>query len=284
MSNRRQQRRTQLQETLSRRAGPLTHFLRAPSLFLKGWRYGTTYSSFNMISFEESSSESGWLEEYFANHSTGPGIWKWLHYFPVYERHLARFRGSDVRLLEIGIYSGGSLDMWKAYLGPKATIYGVDIEPSCRVYEDDRTRIFIGDQASPSFWQDVLERVPEIDIVIDDGGHTTRQQIRTLESLLPHLRAGGIYICEDIHKRTNPFLTYVDALSRNLHTANYASTARSGNLECRPSGFQQCIDSVHIYPFLVVIEMRRGRLSQLSAPMKGDTWQPFLNVRLPNER
>lgn len=44
---------------------------------------------------------------YFVTHNTGPGIWKWLHYFDIYHRHLQKFRGKEVNILEIGIYSGG---------------------------------------------------------------------------------------------------------------------------------------------------------------------------------
>src|SRR6516225_5164852 len=94
------------------------------------------------------------LREYFDRHKSGRGIWKWLHYFEIYERHLARFRGNDVRLLEIGIYSGGSLEMWRDYLGPRCTIYGVDIEPSCKVYENSWTNVVIGDQGDADFWRE----------------------------------------------------------------------------------------------------------------------------------
>ena len=69
--------------------------------------------------------------------------------------------------MEIGVYS---LDMWHDYFGPKATIYGVDIAPECRVYERDRVKIFIGDQADRSFWQETRKNAPAFDSVIDDGG------------------------------------------------------------------------------------------------------------------
>src|SRR2546423_1377401 len=75
------------------------------------------------------------LSLYFASHTTGPGIWKWMHYFDIYHRHFKKFIGRDVNVLEIGIYSGGSLQMWKEYFGEKAHIYGVDIEEACQVYE-----------------------------------------------------------------------------------------------------------------------------------------------------
>jgi hypothetical protein len=57
------------------------------------------------------------LWQYFTNHNEGRGIWKWNHYFPIYHRHFSKFIGKPVKILEIGIYSGGSLDMWRSYFG-----------------------------------------------------------------------------------------------------------------------------------------------------------------------
>ena len=57
---------------------------------------------------------------------------------------------------------------------------------------DERTKIFIGDQADRSFWAEVRQTAPLIDIVIDDGGHLPEQQLVTLEELLPHVRPGGV--------------------------------------------------------------------------------------------
>ena len=80
------------------------------------------------------------------------------HYFPIYERHLARFRNTDVHVVEIGIYSGGSLQMWRKYFGPRANIVGVDIANATKVYEGHPKygrpdRIVLGDQSSPKFWE-----------------------------------------------------------------------------------------------------------------------------------
>src|SRR4051812_8731031 len=46
--------------------------------------------------------------------TSGPGVWKWLHYFDIYHRHLERFVGKPVTIVEIGVYSGGSLSMWRS--------------------------------------------------------------------------------------------------------------------------------------------------------------------------
>ena len=76
------------------------------------------------------------LEQFFNSHTEGPGIWKWRHYFEIYHKHFSKFVGKEVHVLEIGVYSGGSLAMWKHYFGPQSKIYGVDIEPACKAYEE----------------------------------------------------------------------------------------------------------------------------------------------------
>ncbi|MBK6542804.1 MAG: hypothetical protein IPG10_16290 [Flavobacteriales bacterium] len=71
------------------------------------------------------------LERYFHSNQ-GRLIHKWMHFFDVYDRHFARYRGKEVVILEIGVFQGGSLQMWKNYFGDKARIYGIDINPGAR--------------------------------------------------------------------------------------------------------------------------------------------------------
>ena len=63
----------------------------------------------------------------FANNK-GRLIQKWHHYIPLYDRYFSRFRGQPIRFLEIGVSEGGSLQLWRQYFGPTATIYGIDIK------------------------------------------------------------------------------------------------------------------------------------------------------------
>jgi hypothetical protein len=219
------------------------------------------------------------LEYFFDNNQDGPGIWKWLHYFPVYERYLSKFRGKEIHFCEIGIYSGGSLKMWREYFGPQAHIYGVDIEPKCKVYEDDRTKIFIGDQADPVFWKDFRNQVPELDAVLDDGGHVFHQQVTTLEELLPHLNPNGVFMCEDVCGKNNPFAAYVAGMVPALNNSDGLISNEDDNhrrLSCKMNNFQQGISSIGFYPFVTVIERNALNCSELLASKHGSSWQPFL--------
>jgi len=138
------------------------------------------------------------LEDYFFN-NPGRLINKWHHYFEIYHRHFERFRGRSPVVVEVGVFHGGSLQMWHDYFGPGTRVVGIDVDPRCRQFEDASTTILIGDQADRAFLAQVRDAVPRIDILVDDGGHTMAQQIVTLEELYLHIQPEGVYLCEDIH-------------------------------------------------------------------------------------
>ena len=73
--------------------------------------------------------------------------------------------------MEIGIFQGGSLQMWKHYFGEKVEIIGVDINQKCKELEEDRISIHIGSQSNKQFLRDLKSKIPKVDILIDDGGH-----------------------------------------------------------------------------------------------------------------
>ncbi|MEO7457114.1 MAG: class I SAM-dependent methyltransferase [Gemmatimonadaceae bacterium] len=212
------------------------------------------------------------LRDFFDARTTGAGVWKWRHYFDIYHRHLEKFVGRDVHLLEIGVYSGGSLEMWREYLGAKSVIHGVDIAAECTVYESANVHISIGDQQDPEFWARFREKTPQLDVVIDDGGHTPGQQIVTLEELLPHLRPGGVFLCEDVHGFHHEFAAYVGGLVGHL---NRIESVEGAELAATPVPFQRGVYAIHFYPYVVVIERTDAAPVEFVAPKRGTDWQPF---------
>lgn len=205
------------------------------------------------------------LETYFDAHTAGPGIYKWRHYFEVYHRHLAKFVGREVHVAEVGVFGGGSLAMWRSYFGERSQIYGIDQEPGCRMHGGTGIDVVIGDQASPRFWETFRADVPRLDVVIDDGGHEPYQQIATLEGVLAHIAPGGVYICEDVLGPFQPFHSYIDGLSRSLHKIG----------DGPPLGAHHHIESVHVYPGIIVIEKPPAPPRDFEATKRGSEWLPF---------
>ncbi|MGI9286069.1 MAG: class I SAM-dependent methyltransferase [Pseudomonadales bacterium] len=201
------------------------------------------------------------LEKYFIRNE-GRLIHKWAHYFEVYDHHFSKFRNQEVTILEIGVSHGGSLQMWKDYFGEKAKIYGVDINPQCNDFEEENIKIFIGSQSNRQFLRELKEKIPKIDILIDDGGHTMKQQIITFEELFDHIEPSGVYFCEDLHssywmkfggghKRRGTFIEY----TKNFIDYLNAHHSQQGSL--RVNSFTQSVHSVHYYDSIIVVEKRK---------------------------
>jgi hypothetical protein len=190
----------------------------------------------------------------------GAPINKWRNYLSIYDKHVSKFRGTNVRLLELGVWKGGSISMWRKYLGPSATIFGIDIQPECAGLAKDEAEVRIGSQDDPHFLNSVVQEMGGIDVVIDDGSHIARHQNASLRILLPLLNPnGGVYICEDTctaywrgqyeggFRRKNNFIETAKRLIDDIHSdfhkngEEYIGAARS-------------ISGVHFYTGMVVIE------------------------------
>ncbi len=203
------------------------------------------------------------LEKYFRQNDKKL-IHKWAHYFDIYDRHFARFRDKEITILEIGVSQGGSLQMWKNYFGGKAKIYGIDVNPFCKKLEEENIKIFIGSQSDRKFLKEVKSVIPTIDILIDDGGHTMRQQIVTYEELFDHVKEDGVYLCEDLHtsywlkfgggyKRRGTFIEY----SKKFIDLLNAYHSKQSSLKV--NWFTESVDSIHYYDSVLVIEKRKRK-------------------------
>jgi len=202
------------------------------------------------------------LLEYFMTNG-GPIIHKWVDYFEVYHRAFARYRNQPITFLEIGVQNGGSARMWRNYFGPEARIIGVDIDPKCKVLEEDGFEIWIGDQADPKFWETFRKSHPSLDIVLDDGGHTMVQQTVTFEALFPILRDGGTYLCEDVHtsyfpshggekNRPGTFIEVAKQLMDQMHDWYHAPVEELPN-----SYMANNLYAVSVFDSIVVLEKRK---------------------------
>jgi hypothetical protein len=118
-------------------------------------------------------------------------------YTAIYEHYLSGRRADSVSVLEIGIYKGASLQMWRDYF-PSGHVVGIDKRPEAAQCAGDRIDVCIGDQANPRFLKEVGESKGSFDLVVDDGAHLAPAQKTSLLALWPYLRSGGLYVIEDL--------------------------------------------------------------------------------------
>ena len=223
------------------------------------------------------------LREYF-DHNPGRLIHKWLHYFDVYHRHFAAYRGRPITMVELGVFHGGSLQMWRHYFGEQARIVGVDINPACKSLEEDGIEIYIGDQGDAEFLRRLCSEIGDFHILIDDGGHIMRQQIVTFEVMFPRLANDGIFLVEDLHtsywpeygggyKRSAAWLglgkqrTFIE-YAKDLIDALHAWHSRDPK-RLAVSEFTRSARALHFYESMLVFEK-----GAVSAPTEKKTGTP----------
>lgn len=121
----------------------------------------------------------------------------------LYGIHLGPIRQQPINMLEIGLGSGmvngpgRSIILWKEYF-PNATINILEFDENCaESFRSQVKNLYTGDQSDFNVLKQVAESGP-YDLIIDDGGHSRKQQINSLIGLWPHVKPGGFFIVEDI--------------------------------------------------------------------------------------
>lgn len=221
------------------------------------------------LSDEPSRLSSNPLYAWFVANKARWTIDKWPHYFEIYERHFDRFRGRPVRMLEIGVYRGGGLAMWSHYLGPQAEIVGLDVDQTAVDAVNGRFPVVLGDQSDPDVLLRLDEQYGPFDIVVDDGGHAMEQQITTVETLLPRMNEGGVFLCEDTHTSYDPefggglreegsFVEWAKSRVDDLHWRHHHATEATSTWASEVGG-------IHCYDSVIVLD-------------KGKRFRPFNEV------
>lgn len=201
------------------------------------------------------------LDELAIKHKTDKGSTD-HSYTSKYSLYLEQYRNEKFNLLEIGVCDGASVKMWKDYF-PKANIVALDIDSRCKEFEEDRINIHIGDQTDIKFLNNIIKEYNHFEIILDDGGHSWRQQIISFETLFPQLTPGGMYFIEDMHTSYRPgsvwddypttgidyFKTLVDKV--NLNGKSFCGYKEIGNQPL--DYYERNIDFIHFYKSLILI-------------------------------
>jgi hypothetical protein len=118
-------------------------------------------------------------------------------YFPAYAELFNHLRGTRCTFIETGILDGGSLFMWREWLGSDARIIGIDLNPAAEQWRAHGFEIFIGDQGDPKFWRNTFASIGPFDALLDDGGHQSFQQIVTAAEAIDAAKRRCVIVVED---------------------------------------------------------------------------------------
>jgi cephalosporin hydroxylase len=197
------------------------------------------------------------LGEIFFDHD-GRGITKWVDYLDHYDRHFCKYRGTPVKLLEIGIFRGGSLELWRKYFGADAVLFGIDIDKSCLEKVDGPNQVRIGSQDDADFLSSVVSEMGAPDIILDDGSHKADHQLASFKALWPLLTTGGLYVIEDLHTAYWPG-EWAGGFGRKgtaIETVKRLIDDMHGWWHTQPEGLvdKSEIGAIHMYESIVFIE------------------------------
>ena len=162
------------------------------------------------------------LRQVWCNYKEAPLLHRYIETADFYEQHLpAAGTGRQLRMLEMGVQSGGSTRSWKQHYGSDLYYVGVDINPGCvrSRSEAEEIHIEIGSQVNVTFLLDVCARHGPFDVIIDDGGHSTatiKTPITAMFAKPACMKETSIYVVEDMHTMHHSGLVHKPAELHSL--------------------------------------------------------------------
>lgn len=199
---------------------------------------------------------------------------KFHNYTAIYENYFSSIKDKPLVFVEIGFGRGNSTYMWEAYF-PNAEIHIIDINRNDCFSKygkklSSRCTLHQADQANPEQLHEIMRKIgKEVDILIDDGGHTMKQQLVSFNELFPYIKTGGLYVIEDLHTSySNKYKQYFDLpngqtminyLKNLVDEVNFVgkmsglANKQTFNKSLYTSYYQQHIHSLHFYTSLCFI-------------------------------
>lgn len=188
----------------------------------------------------------------------------YMMYFDLYEKFLNKYQNSNIKILEIGVFNGDSLKIWREYFS-KAIICGFDIED--KKISIPGVDILIGDQTDHICLSNLIYKYKNFDIIIDDGSHVSKHIIKSFNFLFDYLNLGGLYIIEDLQTsyfpryggsrvNLNKQNTSINFIKKLLDSVNYENHDRPFYKKNKYDGL---IKSVNMYQNIAFIEKGNSR-------------------------
>ena len=124
-------------------------------------------------------------------------------YLPLYQELLKGKKETAKNVLEVGIYTGGSIKLWSDFF-PNATTYGLDIIADYHIWDElknkDRIKLYTSYDAynDGDFNTNFLNKDTRFDFMLDDGPHTLESMKQFIKLYSQVMTDDGILIIEDV--------------------------------------------------------------------------------------
>lgn len=147
-------------------------------------------------------------------------------YTPIYNLLFSTFRYNDIKFAEIGIFNNNSMKSWREYF-PKAKLFGFDNDNnllSVAKSHDlfDTTYKYMDVSDADNIHKTLEGCGSNFDVILDDSSHEFEHQINIIKSSIPHTKAGGYIIIEDIFRKEKE-IRYDEALYEYQKYFSYAT-------------------------------------------------------------
>lgn len=185
------------------------------------------------------------------------------NFLNIYDERFKCLKDEKIDFLEIGIDNGFSLKMWSDYF-VNAMIYGADILDK-RFLDSEKIKTFIINQENES----ELNLLPKnLDIIVDDGGHTMYQQQLSFKVLFQkNLKHNGFYVLEDLHTSTQPYFSGYGSNEFN-NTLNLLNDLKIGVFTSNSQYYLSFLDWENLYNMIEKIDIYENSNHSITSIIK----------------
>lgn len=170
-------------------------------------------------------------------------------YIEFYQDQFRPFK-SKVKMLEIGIMTGGSLLLWSKYFD-NYKLVGIELSPSWSCKADFQERLEADKNVELNFNisstnKEYAERFDDqtFDVILDDGDHDPAIQFETFKTYFKKLKVNGTYYIEDVRGQ--------------IEFAQIIESIRAWELEENiPIAIHSYIGNVAVRPDDIIITIKR---------------------------
>ena len=116
-----------------------------------------------------------------------------------YQKYFENLRSNNLKILEVGSFHGNASAALYFYF-KKSKLFAADIYPDLFRYRSNRIENFyVNSSDENSIQKNIIDKFSDnFDIIIEDAGHSLKDQIISLFMLFKKLNNGGLFIIEEL--------------------------------------------------------------------------------------